>query len=166
MGEMAQLALGNFLFWVSVCLFILYILYRFIKRFVEKNDKDFTRVEGRNRGGFLRKLIFTTIYSAMVTCAVYLMENDRSSAITFFIVFFILGLLDKDRVRESKVSQSNSRKILSAIAYLVLFCVLFFLTITFTASIMSKVGAWVIIFLIYFLEKMEKKYLISDNEHS
>jgi len=72
MGEMAQIALSNFLFFAIVFIFIIYILYLFIKRTVQKSDGDFASEEKEwNKGSFLRKFSFTFLYSALTSCLIY-----------------------------------------------------------------------------------------------
>ncbi|MGJ9458499.1 hypothetical protein [Oceanobacillus sp. CF4.6] len=117
------------------------------------------REEEWNRGAILRKFIFTFLYSAMTACLSYLVVSDKIGAIIFFVVFFILRLLTPERTRKPKSSKSKT-------VSLVFLSLLVFFTAIWTASISIKVGSWLILFIMYFLEKIEKNYFISDNTSS
>ncbi|WEG13929.1 hypothetical protein PU629_06060 [Pullulanibacillus sp. KACC 23026] len=157
MGGMAQIVLSNFLFFAMVVIIIIYVLYLLIKRVVEKNDGDYSsEAKEGNREPFLRKLIFTFLYSALTSCLIYLVDSDKTGAMISFVVFFIFGLLIPKRPRKPNSS-------LSRIISIVFLLGLVVLTVLWDASISVKVWAWLILFIMYLLEKIEMKYFISDN---
>ncbi|KAB8138102.1 hypothetical protein F9U64_06565 [Gracilibacillus oryzae] len=162
---MAQLAFSNYFFFAVVLVFAIYISYSILRRFVERNEKDFTREEGQSSGDIKWKSIFAFLSAAMVASFLYLMNNDQSDAIIFFVIFFLFGLTSERR-REPSPSPSTTDKIINSIVYAVIICFFIFITFTSTAGMVSKIGAWVIFLLTFIVRKMEKKYLISDNTNS
>jgi hypothetical protein len=122
--------------------------------------------EGWSSGDILKHFIFTFLYSALAACFIYLMGNDTTGAIIYFAIFFIVGLLKPGWTREPKPTKSKASKILSFIVYFVVLFLMVFFTVFSTASVMSKIGAWLILFIIYLIEKIEKKYFTSDSTSS
>ncbi|CAM3791876.1 hypothetical protein COLU111180_08615 [Cohnella lubricantis] len=160
MGD-AQIALSNSMVFAVAAIVILYMIYLFILRAVEKNDREITpEAKQRNRGAFLKKFIFTFLYSAMTACLIYLVVSDTiTGAVIYFAAFFIIGLLRPERAYKPKSRQS---KIVSAAIILLLMS----LTAIWTVSISIKVGAWLILLAMYLLEKIEKKELdLEKHEH-
>lgn len=161
MGGMAQLALGNFIVFALAALLILYIIYLFIKRAVEKNDGDYTLEAEEYRGSKLRKSIFTFLNSAMTAWLFYLVVGGEiAGAIIYFVVFFTVRLLTPERARKPKSSRS---KMFSKVFSIISLLLLVFLSVIWTASISTKVSAWLVLVIIYLLEKIEEKFFISGN---
>ncbi|GGH76384.1 flagellar biosynthesis protein FlhB [Pullulanibacillus pueri] len=168
MGGLAQLAFSNFLIFALMAILIIYIIYLFIKRAVEKNDGDFIlEAKAWNKETFWREFIFAFLNLVIPFCFVYLMAiGDRGNIIFLFGVLFILELIQPKRPQKSKVSKAKTVKSFRYIVYLVAFLLFVFLTALSTASVMSKIVAWLILSLIYPLEKIEKKYFISGSTSS
>ncbi|WP_188694294.1 hypothetical protein [Pullulanibacillus camelliae] len=61
-----------------------------------------------------------------------------------------------ERTHKSKSSKTK-------MVYIVCLLLLLYLTTIWTVSIRIKVGAWSILLIIYCLEKIEKKYFISNH---
>ncbi|MFC4404065.1 hypothetical protein [Gracilibacillus xinjiangensis] len=120
--------------------------------------------EDWNRGSSWMKFIFTFLYALMIACFSYLLDNDITTPVINFAVSFILGLLLPYR-RGARVS--NNSKVFSYIVNFVVLFLLGYLIVKFsTASIISKVGAGLILLTLVFLEKIERKYWISVNSSS
>lgn len=157
MGE-SQFALSSYLFFVVVSILIIYIIYNFIKRFVEKSEEDLIRGEERSRGSMFRKYIFTFLDSLLAACFMYFINNnDITDALIFFVIIFFLSLLKSDRTRKPKSNTSKTGKIFKYIAYFALLCLFVFITIISTTNIINRVGALVALFMIYVIEKIEKE---------
>ncbi|RLQ93663.1 hypothetical protein [Falsibacillus albus] len=154
MAEIAHVvALNHFLMVASAVILFILITYLFMRRAAAPQEMEFTLKKG------VRKFIFNFLHSAMAGFLFYLVNNEKTGAMMFFVLFLIVLLLLPEKTYESK---SIKAKIISSVFLLVLVI----LTSLWTASISVKGIAWLIIFMAYLLEKIEKKVFILDNNSS
>ncbi|SES18972.1 hypothetical protein SAMN04487944_12293 [Gracilibacillus ureilyticus] len=161
MYDLEQFEHSNLLLSAAIFFLSIYFTFFFIRRFVEKSDGDFSRTERRKSTFSLKRFIFTLAYSVMVAGVMYLMTNDNPGTVISFVVSSVIGAFHSGDSRESEYRKSKNRKIFRYIAYFTLFCVLLFITFTSNADNLSKIAAWLILLMLYFLGKWEKKNFTS-----
>ncbi|WEG12998.1 hypothetical protein PU629_01170 [Pullulanibacillus sp. KACC 23026] len=96
-------------------------------------------------------MAFKFLYSALMACLFGLVNQSTIGAITFFVLAFMIGLLIPERTRQPTSFKPTRVSVIFLVILLVL-------TVIWTASIPIKMGAWLILLIIYLLEKIEKTY--------